>query len=566
LLQGALVPQTMYWTRALHPTPAMAGGLPKHNPATLFECADGLWMHVMPDPNRCPEVRAGLAAMSAEERAAADAPFRQVPIRWFDNRGAVAPVFRSRPRAEWLRLLWAADVPAEAVQPMGALYLDEQVQANGYAQAVDCPEFGPVWQPALPISCTTPSPIPSAVTSAGPSGTPDPGAASTDTGPTRPAQRHDTLPLQGLKVLDLGSYVAGPLAPMILADLGADVIKVEAIEGDPMRRAEWPFMACQRGKRSIAINLKDPASAPLLERLVQWADVVHHNQRPPAARKLGIDSDRLLAMNPAVIYAHVSAYGPDGPRRDWPGYDQLFQAASGWENLGAGVGNPPMWHRFGMMDHLAALWSVISVLLALRAREADGLGRHSDSSLLGASLFTMDAPLRHDGTLVPTAEIDELQWGESPLRRLYACADGWIAVSAPAGAAVGPGLDRLLTVAGTENLAELEVRLSQAPCAAGLALMEAAGLAAVTVRCEGRDTFLDDPEHLASRLSTQLPHPLYGRLDMPGAMMDFDGFAAPCSTLPPPPLGGHSRAILDELGFSTEDVERWIAQGLVLAA
>jgi crotonobetainyl-CoA:carnitine CoA-transferase CaiB-like acyl-CoA transferase len=138
---------------------------------------------------------------------------------------------------------------------------------------------------------------------------------------------------------------------MLMADLGADVIKVEATTGDPMRWADWPFAGCQRGKRTVALDLKSAASRPALEALVMWADVVHHNLRMPAARRLGLDSASLRSINPDLVFCHTSSYGPIGPRADWPGYDQLFQASCGWERAGAGAGNPPMWHRFGFMDH-----------------------------------------------------------------------------------------------------------------------------------------------------------------------------------------------------------------------
>ena len=178
-----------------------------------------------------------------------------------------------------------------------------------------------------------------------------------------------------MRVVDLGSYLAGPLGPMLLADLGADVIKVEPPTGDAMRWNEASFEGCQRGKRSLVLDLRDPAQRPLLERLVASADVVHHNIRLPAATRIGVDPATLRAVHPDLVFCHVSLYGPEGPRADWPGYDQLFQSIAGWESEAAGRDNPPMWHRFGMMDHQAASASVVATLLALYHRERTGRGR-----------------------------------------------------------------------------------------------------------------------------------------------------------------------------------------------
>ena len=155
-----------------------------------------------------------------------------------------------------------------------------------------------------------------------------------------------------------------------------------------MRGVEWSFVGCQRGKRSIAIDLKSPEARPSLEALIRWADIVHHNLRMPAAHRLGVDYESVKAVNPEIVYCHTSSYGPRGARADWPGYDQLFQSSCGWEVAGAGEGNPPMWHRLGFMDHQCALSSVVSTLLALYHRDQTGEGQFVAGSLLGAGVMT----------------------------------------------------------------------------------------------------------------------------------------------------------------------------------
>ena len=307
----------------------------------------------------------------------------------FPNFGANQAVFDTRPSGEWLEDFWAHDIPAQVAAPFGAILADEQARLNGYVTRVEDPERGTMIQAGTPFATEPPSrvsgPAPGLgqhtdqVLAAWPTSSPVPPSSSVP--PVR-------SPLEGLRVLDLGNFLAGPLSPMLMADLGADVVKVEATSGDQMRPIQRVFASCQRGKRGVALDLKSPEARPALEALVRWADVVHHNLRLPAARRLGIDYERVAAINPEVIYCHTSSYGPEGDRADWPGYDQLFQASAGWEVLGGGEGNDPMWLRFGFMDHLCAMASTVASLLAVFHRDRTGQGQAVTSSLLGAGVLT----------------------------------------------------------------------------------------------------------------------------------------------------------------------------------
>src|SRR5439155_10772817 len=131
-------------------------------------------------------------------------------------------------------------------------------------------------------------------------------------------------PLAGVRVLDFGHFLAGPYAPQLLADLGADVIKVERLEGDPMRPVDFSFLGCQRNKRALAIQMKDAAARPAIEKLLATADIVHHNMRPGAAERLGIDYEAARRLAPEVIYCHTPAFGTEGPMAGRPGLDQIF--------------------------------------------------------------------------------------------------------------------------------------------------------------------------------------------------------------------------------------------------
>ena len=292
----------------------------------------------------------------------------------------------------------------------------------------------------------------------------------------------------------------------------------------------------------------------MLAALAQWADVVHHNVRLPAARKLGIAPEQLRANKPELVCVHVSSYGPAGARADWPGFDQLMQAACGWEVESGGAGNAPLWLRFGVGDYLAALASVFATLLALYQRNRSGQGQAVAASLLGAMLMTAsEVVLRADGSLTPMAHLDAGQTGLSPTHRLYRCRDGWIAVAALADGEA----QAFLRVAG----ADPEGFLAHLDSDAALAALQGAGVPCEAAREAQGEAFLDSAEHAAAGLHTHYPHAQYGDLQQIGAFWDF-GDLPLTITQPPPGLGEHSREVLDMLGIAPEAIDALLAQGL----
>jgi crotonobetainyl-CoA:carnitine CoA-transferase CaiB-like acyl-CoA transferase len=347
---------------------------------------------------------------------------------------------------------------------------------------------------------------------------------------------------------------------MLMADLGADVVKVESLTGDQMRWVGRAFAGCQRGKRSVAADLRRPESRELVEALVRDADVVHHNLRMPAARKLGLDYETLRAIKPDLVYCHVSSYGARGPRADWPGYDQLFQAAAGWEYEGAGEGNPPMWHRFGMMDHQCALASLEATLLALRHRDRTGEGQAVSASILGASLFTTSETLvGPEGTLAPIVHLDAEQTGLAPGHRLYEARDGWLVV-----AALDPAtFERLCAVLGSVDADGLATAVGARARADVIAALEAADVPveAVVLDPDG-DEFLSDPGNRESGLAVGYQHAEWGWLEQVGALWDFDDLSTRIERAPPA-LGQHTEEVLTAAGFSDADLTRLAAAGVI---
>jgi crotonobetainyl-CoA:carnitine CoA-transferase CaiB-like acyl-CoA transferase len=549
LAQGALTPMTMHWARAERPSESFAKGIDRNLAVAIHPCADGKWIHVHYAPDEAPFMREGLEALGPKGVAQANA-------RWGKNHaapnlGANREVFGTRPLGEWLEHLWANDIAAQPAAAFGGIYFDEQSRINGYVVEIEDARFGATVQPGPPYATEPP---PCARGPLRPLGADTAAVLADDRAALQGyvAAGHEP-PLAGLKALDFGAYVAGPFGAMLLADLGVDVIKIEPPSGDFMRYLDRVFCGVQRGKRSVALQLKDPRSGAALEALVRWADCFHHNIRMPAARKLGLGYEAMSRINPAIVGCHVSSYGPKGERADWPGFDQLFQASCGWEVENGGPGNPPLWLRFGITDHLAAMASVYALLLGLYARERTGRGQMTNASLLGATILTTAETIVHpDGSIEPFDRLDQGQTGVSAHHRIYRCADGWIAV-----AALAPHQARAFdTVAGDSPAAFFA---GQAAISAAASL-DGAGAPCELVREDQLDAFLDNPDTRAAGLVADCEHLSLGRLDQVGGFWTFGAHAG--ARRPPPAIGQHTREALQQVGLSVDDIDGLIAAGL----
>jgi crotonobetainyl-CoA:carnitine CoA-transferase CaiB-like acyl-CoA transferase len=200
-------------------------------------------------------------------------------------------------------------------------------------------------------------------------------------------------PLSGLLVADFSRILAGPYATMLLADLGAEVIKVEGPRGDDTRSWMPPvrdgvstyYLGINRGKRSIALDLRDETDAALARELARRADVFIENFKPGGLAKYGLDFDTVSAANPGIVYSSISGFGP-GPGRDIPGYDLMVQAISGLMSLTGDPDGPPFRAGISVFDVMAGNHAAIGILAALRHREATGKGQHVEVNLLSSAL------------------------------------------------------------------------------------------------------------------------------------------------------------------------------------
>ena len=374
--------------------------------------------------------------------------------------------------------------------------------------------------------------------------------------------------LEGIRVLDVGQFLAGPFADMILADLGAEVIKVEPVEGDAMRSGR-PFLGCQRGKRDIAVNLKSDEGINIFYDLVRSADVIHHNMRVGVAERLRLDYATLRKIKPDLIYNHSPAYGVSGPRATWPGFDQLYQSSTGceYEQGAVHLGNDPVWYRFGMCDTGNAMQVVVAVTTALLHRQRTGEGGFSHTSLLNAGgLFNSANFLTQDGP-VPRPRQNQSQTGTGPDNRLYQTSDGWVQVCAGTDAAWG-ALTTALRLGDAARDAATEAQIATAMAAMSArdawALLDAAGVPAEISRDtnDGLDGVLRDQELFDLGIISEYEHPNIGTMRQFGHLITFDD--TPGHIQRPPPLAGqHTQEILAELGFDAGQIDALHSRGVV---
>jgi crotonobetainyl-CoA:carnitine CoA-transferase CaiB-like acyl-CoA transferase len=376
-------------------------------------------------------------------------------------------------------------------------------------------------------------------------------------------------PLDGLRLIDFGQYLAGPFGPMILSDLGMDVIKVEPVTGDGMRMAGKPFVGCQRGKRDIALNVKTPAGHDLAMELVRRADAVHHNMTKGTAAKIGLDYETCKAVKPDLVYCNTYAYGFEGPLSHFGGLDPLYQAATGLEYEAGATqhGNDPLYYRFGMCDAANAMLSVVGVLAALLHRARTGEGQELWTSLLdGGAVFASDAMVRPDGKPVPRPRLDPATTGIDPAYRIYETQDGWVQV-----AALKPEQwDALCTTLGVDPSldrrtaeAQLELRFRTRTAVSWSYQLDDAGVPnEIAVDPQGGDLMLFDADHERLGLVAEYEHPTLGRLRQFGNTIDFSDTPTHPEG-PPPRIGEDTREILAWLGLDEGRMVELKDQGVV---
>jgi formyl-CoA transferase len=392
-----------------------------------------------------------------------------------------------------------------------------------------------------------------------------------------------TRSLSGIRVLDLTQVMAGPFSAMLLADLGADVIKVEPPGGDSTRQmpgavgTDTPaFNAVNRGKRSIVINLKTIEGREALQRLVGPTDILVENYRPGVMESLGFGYDALVKEHPRLIYASISGYGQTGPARQKGGFDLIAQGVSGIMSVTGDPDGPPVKAGVPLTDLGAGLFAVVGMLAALEARHRNGLGQRIDTALVdaGVALSVWEATEYFAGAGVPVA-LGSAHRMNAPYQA-FRCADGYITIGGanerifrrlcdvlghPEWQSMPAFADNASRVRHREDLANrIEAVTSRQPRAHWLSLLDAQDIPCGPINDYAQ--VFADPQVRSREMVVEVEHPALGRVRSLGSPIKMSATPAD-ATRRAPLLGEHTNEILAGIGMSEQEIARLKASGAI---
>jgi crotonobetainyl-CoA:carnitine CoA-transferase CaiB-like acyl-CoA transferase len=392
-------------------------------------------------------------------------------------------------------------------------------------------------------------------------------------------------PLKGIKVIELAQIMAGPTCGMLLADMGADVIKVEKLPGgDDTRSYTEPsiagesaaFMMLNRNKRGIAVNLKTPGGLEVVKRLLADADVVTENYRKGTLEKLGLGYAVLEKLNPRLVYCAVSGYGRTGPYADKGGFDLIAQGFAGLMSITGEPGGAPVKSGTSIADINAGIFAALGIVSALLARVESGRGQMVETSLMEAAIQqTYWQSAIYFATGVNPGPSGSAHILTAPYQA-FPTADGWINV----GGANQANWERIVKVIGRPELAAdarfktngdrmrnlaaltplIAERMLTRSSADWIAVFEAAGVPVGPVNRIGE--MLADPQVAAREMVVEVEHTRAGRMKTLGLPIKFSATPGGVRRAAPT-LGEHTREILGGLGYAAADIERLVAEGAV---
>ncbi len=389
------------------------------------------------------------------------------------------------------------------------------------------------------------------------------------------------LALEKIKVADFTTMLAGAGVCRELADLGADVIKIEPIDGDSWRMLAGGFMGVNRGKRGIVIDLRKEEARAIVYKLIATCDMVVENSRPGIMKKLGMDYEAVKKIKPDILYISMPAFGSKGPDAERPGYDPLFQAMSGQMLGQGGLGKVPIFHKIQLNDEMGPMLGAFGASLALFNRLRTGQGQFVESSLLRSAVTLQSGNfIQYKGMKRRYLGKPDIK-GLSALNRLYQGIDGgWLYIYCPKdehwkALCKVLGLTTLTTdprfaTPGArkrhdkELTAILEETFFTTPANAWALLLALQGVPAAPG--QGIIELLqNDPHCKATGVYEFQQHPQWGKVQLQGVNAEFSETPGKVQR-PGPMLGEHTTEVLLEIGYSQAQIDDFIANKLVVQA
>jgi crotonobetainyl-CoA:carnitine CoA-transferase CaiB-like acyl-CoA transferase len=426
------------------PTNIGPGG--RHPTYRRFEAGDGKWFAsgaLGAKFETALLAALGLLDLLKEERMAGRIENLIQPhnIDWATSQ--IASAIKTKGRDEWLSILSSLDIPCGPVSDRSDWLDHPQVRAIGMRLSVEDPALGTVVMPGIPIVLTS---TPGCVTTSAPTLGQHNGQVEIRCPRQAPGGKPPMSagPLAGFRILDMGTFVAGPYAGALLAELGADVIKVEAPTGDPFRISGFTF---NRGMRSLAVDLQRSDGVEVFHRLAANSDVVLDSLRPGVTQKLNIDYATLCKFNHAIISVSLSAYGFEGPMATQPGVDMVMQAMSGMMSAQGGS-DEPVANTMAIIDATTAALLALTAAMALYHRLRSGVGQRAWASLAATSAYLQSGELVRYLSR-PKAQVGGRDFrGNDPWDKFYAVKDGWIRIQTANGCAA---VNRLIGAGASIN-------------------------------------------------------------------------------------------------------------------
>jgi crotonobetainyl-CoA:carnitine CoA-transferase CaiB-like acyl-CoA transferase len=574
-VDGERIPRHVFQT---HP----AGSAPFYS---NYRCADGRYVQLGCVHPRFIAIAAGLMGLGEKVKEPRFDQGRggKTPADVQEMRDAITAVMATRAAADWMDDFEKHDVPFAPCRLAEEGMEDAQVRQNGMVVDLDDPVRGRVTQMGVPIAFSATSgriggpraakvleAVPAdwagcaeseAEISAAASG---PGAAALD-GP----------PLAGVRILEITNLIAGPTCGRLLADLGADVIKLEPPGGDMSRPiGRTYFYHVNFEKRSVCVDTSKPAGKAVVQRIAKSSDALVANLRPIATERMGITRE----LNPRLVETHLTGYGWTGPYAHRPGIDPLAQALMGLQRAQGGPENPPVFPaQLAPTDYTTGALGALGTILALYARKRTGVVQRIDANLLTGGILLSSAWFTRYAGKPERPLADKGQHGLSPFHRLYRLSDGWIymvaqkkseraALLAVAGLSAGR-LDELPPT-GTHpaeaplarDLAEV---LADKPMAQTLAALRRGGVPCAEAQAGDSENFLEDPHAAANGMVAVRQHPKVGRIRVQWQSIQFPGSATTIGRATPL-LGEHTAEVLAECGYAAPEIADLHTAGTVI--